>query len=151
MGSGDDEAPRGVRERLCLSEMGEDGAIEERPALPRRRQSTRRSLTAPVVPERRPQLNQFSSTSEEFIQKTREGFLDFRERGRVTLQQAGDGLTGLRERLLNQPECGQDSYDGSPEEPSDEVASQASGSNSTQVEDGEKMEVYGPLLIPETS
>ena len=63
--------------------------------------SLRRSATTPVAPTiNRPQLSQFTSTSGEFIQKTRTGLLDFTEKGKATLQQAGSSVSGFRERML---------------------------------------------------
>ena len=61
----------------------------------------KRSYTTPDVPRTdRPQLTQFSSNSEEFIQKTKTGLLDLTEKGKATLQQAGNSVSGFKERML---------------------------------------------------
>ena len=61
----------------------------------------KRSYTTPDAPKNnRPQLNQFSSNSEEFIQKTRSGLLDLTEKGKNTFQQAGNSVSDFKERML---------------------------------------------------
>jgi len=63
---------------------------------------------APPLPPR-PQLNQITSISEEIIQKSRTGFLDLTEKGKVTFQQAGNSMNEIRDRLLKQPRSYSDS------------------------------------------
>jgi len=61
----------------------------------------KRSYTTPnATKANRPQLNQLSSNSEELIQKTKSGLLDFKEKGKVTLQQAGNSVSEFKERML---------------------------------------------------
>lgn len=61
----------------------------------------KRSYTTPDASRsNRPQLNQITSNSEEFIQKTRSGLLDLTEKGKATLQQAGSSVSGFKERML---------------------------------------------------
>lgn len=97
--------PPSIRERARRLEQ--NTAQHSRPGLApgtasaRGPPSLRRSLTTPDVPTvHRPSLNQGTSTSEEFIQKTRSGILDLKEKGKTTFQQAGNSVSDFRDRML---------------------------------------------------
>ena len=59
-----------------------------------------RTFTSPEVPSlSRPQLGQFATTSDEFIQRTRSGIMDLTGRGITSIQNAGNSVNDFRERM----------------------------------------------------
>lgn len=119
MASPDDEAdkPMSIRERKKMFESGgtQDSSTfpvleyTSRPPAVTRSYTTPAIFTTPEEPEEpeerpplpaRPQPSQFTSASEEIIQKTKSGFLDLTERGKTTIQQAGNSMNYFRERVL---------------------------------------------------
>lgn len=101
--SEEDDEPRSVKERMRMFETGDMERSPMSTGQNSRPPPGQRSLTTPVKPTiRRPPLSQFSSTSEEIIQKTKSSFLDLTEKGKATFQQAGTSVTDFKDRLMNQ-------------------------------------------------